>query len=158
MEKYFDRNEVRVTFTFNDGTKLLENIRIDHKDPDFFPKPAIDDPKFKAEISGWLEALQQTVLGFFRQAPREIERKVVPQREMGPGAFDAKSEPEIVPQGAHERHVGFGADVVSAICPHCNVQIPLRKGCCGGGGEQIYKGKCPQCGRPVTLPSRAVRR
>jgi hypothetical protein len=157
MEKYFDRDEVRMTFIINDETKLLEIIKIDVRDIDFFPKPELEDSKFKPEISAWLEALQQTIFGFMRQAPRRMEKK--PEPDYGPNAIDMHPDPVPVPPSAHEANaIGPIADVVRAVCPKCNTQIPLTRGCCGGKGEHIYRGKCPSCGRPVTMPERMVRK
>jgi len=156
MKKFFGRDEFEMVFHFNDNTRLLEKIEINIRDEDFFPKPELEDKKFKPEISGWLDALQQTIISFMRQAPRKI-KKVVKEQDFGPGAEIEPEVPlpptdnpvvpsEIMPDAKNKN----GA---RTTCPVCGTQVVLRRECCGKQKEQTFKGFCPQCRRPVILPA-----
>lgn len=157
MRKFFGRDEFTMTFHFDDGTKLLNKIEIDIKDEDFFPKPALDDKKLKSEISGWLDALQQTIIGFMRQAPRRINRPQPKEVELGPNAVIENEVPlpetdntaiprEIMPD-TRDR------SITRATCPTCGTQVVLKRECCGNQKERMFRGFCPQCRRPVVLPA-----
>jgi glycerophosphoryl diester phosphodiesterase len=159
MEKYFDRNEVRIVFCIDDEKNLLTNINIEVKDPDFFPKIGMNEPTLKTEISGWLESMQQMVIGFMMRAPRKII-KTKPDQDHGEDAKFAQSVQHS--QNTHiEKIVGkIDNETTPAIakCLRCGSQVTLIKGCCGAGGKNVYKGVCLQCGKTLNLPSNMVER
>lgn len=159
MEKYIDRDEVKVIFTFDDKTKHLVNIAIEVRDKDFFPSIDYDDPSLKSDLAAWIDTLQNTLFGFLKQAPRKIEAKPHKSRDMGENAIPNPII-ENKPMSQYERTINTRvtpSNPVRAICPDCGEQLVLEKGCCGAGGTQIYKGKCRSCGRPVNIPEAKVR-
>ena len=166
MEKYFDRDEVRMVFVIDDETKLLKNISIEIKDVEFFPKTGIDEISLKPEISGWLEALQQTIFGFMRQTPRIIKKKPLP--EYGENVeFDPGIQPEELRTRKNhmEKYIdnlntnnNLETGPIVIKCLKCGNDVTLMRGCCGAGGKNIYRGECNVCGKQTNLPANVVER
>jgi predicted RNA-binding Zn-ribbon protein involved in translation (DUF1610 family) len=139
FSKFFDRDEIRLEYFFEDN--YLTEIKVDLRDKDIFPKA---DTKSKRVFLRWLSWMNNQIVAALEQAPYKGIEEKIPKKDLDLTEDSFKSE--ALQKKPRDTSVVMRPDYKSSskevTCPHCGNWTVGKEACCDSGE---YYGICENC-------------